>query len=56
MLMKSKVVKEAGGAGMILINEEGKDIAIPFLLPAAIVGRKSGDRILSYINSTRYVS
>uniref|UniRef100_A0A7N0UKC1 Uncharacterized protein n=1 Tax=Kalanchoe fedtschenkoi TaxID=63787 RepID=A0A7N0UKC1_KALFE len=52
MLAKSKVVKEAGGVGMILINEEGKDIGIPFVLPAAIVGRKSGDRILSYINHT----
>ncbi|CAM8892429.1 unnamed protein product [Rhodiola kirilowii] len=53
MLAKSKVVKEAGGAGMILINEEGKDVAIPFVLPAAIVGRKLGDQILSYINHTR---
>ncbi|XP_042495600.1 subtilisin-like serine-protease S isoform X1 [Macadamia integrifolia] len=50
---KSLVVKEAGGVGMILIDETDKDVAIPFVIPAAIVGAKTGDRILSYINHTR---
>ncbi|KAJ0694259.1 putative cucumisin [Helianthus annuus] len=49
---KSQIVKAAGGVGMILVDED-VDVAIPFVIPAAIVGRKVGKRILSYINSTR---
>ncbi|XP_073310809.1 subtilisin-like serine-protease S [Primulina huaijiensis] len=52
-LAKSVVVKEAGGVGMILIDEEDKDVAIPFAIPAAIVGKETGNKILSYINKTR---
>ncbi|PIA26295.1 hypothetical protein AQUCO_09500040v1 [Aquilegia coerulea] len=52
-LAKSLVVKEAGGVGMILIDEQDKDVAIPFTISAAIVGTRIGDRILSYINHTR---
>ncbi|XP_061341727.1 subtilisin-like serine-protease S [Gastrolobium bilobum] len=52
-LAKSKVVKEAGGVGMILIDEADQHVAIPFVIPSASVGRKTGERILSYINSTR---
>ncbi|KAL3838804.1 hypothetical protein ACJIZ3_023395 [Penstemon smallii] len=52
-LAKGTVVKEAGGVGMILIDEADKDIAIPFAIPAAIVGTKIGHKILSYINNTR---
>lgn len=54
-LEKSKVVKEAGGVGMILIDEMDQDVAIPFVIPSAVVGRKRGEQILSYINSTRFV-
>ncbi|KAJ0840511.1 putative tripeptidyl-peptidase II [Helianthus annuus] len=50
-LAKSEVVKAAGGVGMILIDETDKDVAIPFVIPAAIVGKRMGNRILSYINS-----
>ncbi|KAI7737154.1 hypothetical protein M8C21_010341 [Ambrosia artemisiifolia] len=49
---KSQIVKAAGGVGMILVDED-VDVAIPFVIPAAIVGRKVGKRILSYINGTR---
>ncbi|ERN11499.1 hypothetical protein AMTR_s00022p00110120 [Amborella trichopoda] len=52
-LAKSLVVKEAGGVGMILIDEVDKGVAIPFAIPAAIVGAKKGTSILSYINHTR---
>ncbi|RVW29498.1 Subtilisin-like protease SBT5.3 [Vitis vinifera] len=41
-LAKSAVVREAGGVGMILIDEADKDVAIPFVIPAAIVGRGTG--------------
>lgn len=46
------VVKEAGGVGMILVDEEGKDVAIPFVIPSAVVGKKIGNKILSYISHT----
>ncbi|KAK6288332.1 hypothetical protein POUND7_014511 [Theobroma cacao] len=52
-LAKSEVVKEAGGVGMILIDEADKDVAVPFVIPAAIVGRITGDKIISYVNQTR---
>ncbi|KAF6174233.1 hypothetical protein GIB67_033765, partial [Kingdonia uniflora] len=52
-LTKSVIVKEAGGVGMILIDEADKDVAISFVIPSAIVGTRVGDRILSYINHTR---
>jgi hypothetical protein len=54
-LEKSVVVKEAGGVGMILVDEADKDVAIPFVIPAAIIGRGTGDQILSYVNHTRFV-
>lgn len=54
-LEKSRVVKEAGGVGMILIDETDQDVAIPFVIPSAIVRAKTGEQILSYINSTRFV-
>ncbi|KAJ1442158.1 Peptidase S8/S53 domain [Sesbania bispinosa] len=50
---KSKVVKEAGGVGMILIVETDQDVATPFVIPSAIVGKKTGERILSYLKTTR---
>ncbi|KAF3788915.1 CO(2)-response secreted protease [Nymphaea thermarum] len=51
-LAKSVVVKAAGGVGMILVDEQDKDVAIPFVIPAATVGTKAGNMILSYINNT----
>ena len=54
-LAKSVVVKDAGGVGMILVDEADKDVAIPFVIPAAIVGKHMGNNILSYINRTRFV-
>lgn len=53
--MKSKVVQAAGGVGMILVDEADKDVAIPFVIPAAVVGKRTGNKILSYINRTRFV-
>ncbi|XP_077210508.1 subtilisin-like serine-protease S [Tasmannia lanceolata] len=52
-LEKSVIVSEAGGVGMILVDEQDEHVAIPFVIPAAIVGKEIGDRILSYINHTR---
>lgn len=49
-LVKSKVVEAAGGVGMILVDEADKDVAIPFVIPAAVVGKQTGNNILSYIN------
>ncbi|KAI3972612.1 hypothetical protein MKX01_019270 [Papaver californicum] len=52
-LAKSVVVKEAGAVGMILIDEEDKTLAIPFVIPSAIVGTQIGEKILSYANHSR---
>ncbi|KAL7223652.1 hypothetical protein ACSBR1_025161 [Camellia fascicularis] len=52
-LEKSRVVKAAGGVGMILVDEEEERVAIPFVIPAAIVGTTIGNKILSYINHTQ---
>lgn len=54
-LEKSKIVKKAGGVGMILIDEANQGVSTPFVIPSAVVGTKTGERILSYINSTRLV-
>jgi len=54
-LEKSRIVKEAGAVGMILIDEANQGVATPFVIPSAIVGTKTGELILSYINNTRFV-
>ncbi|KAE8056937.1 hypothetical protein FH972_013669 [Carpinus fangiana] len=51
---KGRVVKKAGGAGMILANTDsfGEElVADAHLLPTAAVGQKTGDAIKSYILS-----
>ncbi|XP_020577963.1 subtilisin-like protease SBT5.3 isoform X2 [Phalaenopsis equestris] len=52
-LEKSLVVKNAGGVGMILIDEREDNVAIPFVVPAASIGIETGDKVLSYLNQTR---
>lgn len=54
-LAKSVVVKDAGGVGMVLIDEADMDVAVPFVIPSAIIGRRTGKHLLSYINRTRLV-
>ncbi|XP_047314915.1 subtilisin-like serine-protease S [Impatiens glandulifera] len=54
-LAKSKEVKKAGGIGMILVDDVNKEVAIPFVIPAATVGKNIGDKILAYVNNnTRF--
>ncbi|KAK7367161.1 hypothetical protein VNO80_09170 [Phaseolus coccineus] len=52
-LEKSRIAKEAGAVGMILIDEANQGVATSFVIPSAVVGTKTGERILSYINNTR---
>ncbi|KAM0975071.1 subtilisin-like serine-protease S [Malus sylvestris] len=52
-LTKSMLVKKAGGVGMVLIDGADKGIAVPFVIPSAIVDQRIGHRILSYIKRTR---
>lgn len=54
-MVKSMLVKNAGGVGMVLIDDADKDIAVPFVIPSAIVGQKMGNHILSHIKRTRLV-
>lgn len=51
---KATEVNRAGGVGLILIDEADNDIAVPFAIPAAVVGHQKGHKILSYITKTRY--
>ncbi|KAF0931433.1 hypothetical protein E2562_004560, partial [Oryza meyeriana var. granulata] len=53
---KSMVVKKAGALGMILIDEMEDHVANHFALPGTVVGKATGDTILSYISSTRCAS
>lgn len=53
-ISKSQVVQAAGGMGMILIDEIGQNLAVPFMIPGAIVNNKVGAKILAYINTTRF--
>ncbi|XP_078439582.1 subtilisin-like serine-protease S [Wolffia australiana] len=50
---KSLTVKNAGGVGMVLIDDFDADVAVPFAIPAASVGKLAGDRVLSYVTRTR---
>ncbi|KAJ4758286.1 Subtilisin-like protease sbt3.9 [Rhynchospora pubera] len=50
---KSEIVKRAGAAGMILIDETEYRVATPFVLPATSVNREVGDKIMSYLNTAR---
>ncbi|XP_024975778.1 subtilisin-like protease SBT1.7 [Cynara cardunculus var. scolymus] len=53
-VQKGSVVKEAGGAGMVLTNTaaNGEElVADAHLLPASTVGQKSGDEIRKYVIS-----
>ncbi|KAK2989130.1 hypothetical protein RJ640_027204 [Escallonia rubra] len=54
-LAKGQTVKDAGGAAMILMNQEpdgDSTLADPHVLPATHVGYVAGSKILSYITST----
>uniref|UniRef100_A0A0D9WS94 Inhibitor I9 domain-containing protein n=1 Tax=Leersia perrieri TaxID=77586 RepID=A0A0D9WS94_9ORYZ len=55
-ISKSLIVKKAGAVGMILIDEMEDHVANHFALPATVVGKATGDKILSYIGSTRHAS
>ncbi|KZV19458.1 Subtilase family protein [Dorcoceras hygrometricum] len=54
-LGKARVVRDAGGSGMILVNEKINGYTIfadPFVLPGIDISYAAGERIKSYINST----
>lgn len=54
-IAKGQTVKDAGGAAMILMNDEldaYDTIADPHVLPATHVSFDAGDKIRAYINST----
>ncbi|KAJ0967067.1 hypothetical protein J5N97_023984 [Dioscorea zingiberensis] len=58
-ISKGEVVRDAGGAGMIIINEETKGsttFAELHVLPASHVGYQDGKKILGYIKKTKKVT
>lgn len=47
-------VKDAGGAGMVLVNHYwGYTLADPHVLPATMITYKDGLTLFSYMNSTK---
>lgn len=50
---KGIVVKKAGGVGMILVDEIESDVALPFAIPAATVGKRAGERIQHSVRRTK---
>lgn len=52
-LSTSMIVKEAGAVGMILIDEMEDHVANHFAVPGVTVGKTMGDKIISYVKSTR---
>ncbi|EFJ31954.1 hypothetical protein SELMODRAFT_439868 [Selaginella moellendorffii] len=48
----SAVLRNLGAAGLIQVNELATDVAFSFALPSTLIQTASGERILSYINST----
>ena len=54
--MKSKAVLQAGGVGMVLVNDHssGNDImADPHVLPATHITYSDGLKLYSYLNATK---
>jgi hypothetical protein len=52
---KGEAVRHAGGAGMIVVNDEvsGDDLhADPHVVPAVHITYAQGQKLLAYINST----
>ncbi|XP_019175965.1 PREDICTED: subtilisin-like protease SBT1.7 [Ipomoea nil] len=55
VILKGTVVKEAGGAAMILVNQDFMGyttFAIPHALPATHLSFADGEKVKSYLNST----
>jgi PA domain len=53
---KGEVVRQAGGVGMVLANDDSTGneiIADPHVLPATHISYSDGVVLLKYINSTR---
>jgi PA domain len=53
---KGEVVRQAGGVGMVLANDNStanEIIADPHVLPATHISYSDGVALLQYINSTR---
>ncbi|KAH7684214.1 Tripeptidyl-peptidase II protein [Dioscorea alata] len=56
-IQKGLVVKNAGGAGMVLTNDVlygDEPIPDPHFLPAINIGYSDADKLYSYLNSTKY--
>lgn len=47
------VVKESGGIGTIIENDQYPDVAGVFMAPATVVNYSIGETVTNYIQSTR---
>lgn len=54
---KLEVVKDLGGVGLILVDDEETSVASAYsTFPMTVVSSKDASEILSYMNSTRYAT
>ncbi|MED6186251.1 hypothetical protein PIB30_065064 [Stylosanthes scabra] len=51
--LKSEVIKEGGGVGMILIDHNARDVGFQFVIPTTLIGQDAVDDLQSYINTER---
>ncbi|GLJ54872.1 hypothetical protein SUGI_1178360 [Cryptomeria japonica] len=49
--LKSVVVKDAGGVGIIIVDPFLKDVAFQFVIPGTLVGQQQGAQLTAYIGS-----
>ncbi|KAH9321711.1 hypothetical protein KI387_016350, partial [Taxus chinensis] len=51
--LKSFFVKQGGGAGIIVVDPTGADIANQFLIPATVIGEKEAANLMAYLVSDK---
>ncbi|XP_057839024.2 subtilisin-like serine-protease S [Cryptomeria japonica] len=52
--LKSEVVRDAGGVGIIVVDPIAKDVAFQFVIPGTEVGLEEGQRLMAYLISEKY--
>ena len=50
---QAETVKNLGGVGLVLIDDDSKLVAEKFSTPMTVISKKDGLEILSYVNSSR---
>ena len=51
--LKSVVVREAGGVGIVVIDPIAKDVAFQFVIPRTKIGLEGGQCLMAYMLSEK---